>query len=179
MREARLKDEEYMEVARLARKHADCKGRHVGAALVLPNGAVILGANGSPVGRPRCEDGGCYRCAHRDDGTFPPGTAYDICTCVHAEEACLILAAREGIKVEGATIYSTMRPCRECSKQLLQAGVVAAYYEVDLVPQDAAQLAAYVELQNAFPAGVHQLVPETLSEALATTGEIRVEVPIK
>jgi dCMP deaminase len=172
----RLTDEQYMEMARIARQHADCKGRHVGAALVLRNGTVILGANGSPIGHRRCEDGGCYRCAHRDD--FPPGTGYDVCTCVHAEQACLALAARHGISVEGATIYSTMRPCRECSKQMLQAGIVSAYYEVDLVPQDEGQLLAYLQLQEGFPGGVHQLLPVTIPVELLPSETVRVEVPL-
>ncbi len=172
----RLSDEQYMEMARMARQHADCKGRHVGAALVLPNGAILLGANGSPIGHQRCEDGGCYRCAHRDD--FPPGTGYDVCTCVHAEEACLAAAARHGISVEGASIYSTMRPCRECSKQMLQAGIVTIYYEVDLVPQDEAQLAAYLQLQKAFPGGVHQLLPAEVPAELLTAQTVRVAVPL-
>jgi hypothetical protein len=61
-----------------------------------------------------------------------------------------------------------MRPCRECSKQLLQAGV----------PQEEGQLAAYLQLQEGFPGGVHQLLPVTAPVELLTSETVRVEVPL-
>src|SRR5262245_50364572 len=117
-----LTDEQYMAIARMAKRHADCKGSHVGAVLVTTVGVMLVGANGSPTGHTRCEDGGCYRCAHRADATFKEGEGYDVCTCVHAEGDCLMQAAKYGVAVEGATVYSTRQPCRECSKNMLQAG---------------------------------------------------------
>src|SRR5437879_3834453 len=136
-----------MDLARMAQKHTDCKRSKVGAVLVLPNGIVLLGTNGSPTGHPKCVDGGCYRCELPD--LFPHGTGYDVCTCVHAEGRCLMTAARFGIPVEGGTVYSTLRPCRECSKHLLEAGIVAVYYEVDLLPTDPAQHPALLRLRKA------------------------------
>jgi len=173
-----LTDEQYMQMARMAKEHADCKGRHVGAAMVLSNGSVLFGANGSPDGHTKCVDGGCYRCSHRDRDEFSQGKGYDVCTCVHAEGACIAAASAEpGISVKGATVYSTMRPCRECTKYLLHAGIHAVYYEDDWLPEDADQLAAYLDLQKRFPGGVRQLLPATLPATLGMT-EVRVEVPL-
>ena len=66
-----------------------------------------------------CDQGGCERCANPEQ--YPSGTGYDVCICVHAEQNALLAAARFGIAVEGAMLYSTMRPCFNCSKELLQA----------------------------------------------------------
>ncbi|MBK7127731.1 MAG: hypothetical protein IPH65_17755 [Dehalococcoidia bacterium] len=43
--------------------------------------------------------GGCFRCDNRD-GQFQPGTAYDICICVHAEQNAVLSAARFGTPTE-------------------------------------------------------------------------------
>ena len=61
--------------------------------------------------------------AARTASSTPSGTGYDLCICVHAEQNALLAAARFGIAVEGSTMYTTMRPCFGCTKELLQAGV--------------------------------------------------------
>jgi hypothetical protein len=61
---------------------------------------------------------------------------------------------------------------------MLQTGIVSAYYEVDLVPQEEGQLAAYLQLQDGFPGGVHQLLPATVPVELLTSETVRVEVPL-
>jgi dCMP deaminase len=41
----------------------------------------------------------------------------------------LIWAAREGISINGATIYVTLEPCSECSKNLIASGIKRIVYE--------------------------------------------------
>ena len=41
----------------------------------------------------------------------------------------IIWAAREGIKIDGATIYVTLEPCSECSKNLIASGIKRIVYE--------------------------------------------------
>jgi deoxycytidylate deaminase len=48
--------------------------------------------------------------------------------CVHAEVNALSTAARFGIALEGATIYSTLQPCFSCSRELIQVRIVRAVY---------------------------------------------------
>lgn len=163
-----LTDSEYMKIARVARKHADCKGRHVGAVLVLANGGLVIGANGSPAGHLRCEDGGCHRCANPEQ--YPRGVGYDVCTCVHAEEACVAAGAKSGLAVDGSRMFSTMRPCRECTKLMINAGVKGVWYEDDWIPQNEQQAQAYLELQSAFPLGVNQVVTRALTLPVMSAG---------
>jgi cytidine deaminase len=42
---------------------------------------------------------------------------------VHAEQAALMSAARRGVSVKDATLYSTAFPCHECAKLIVAAGV--------------------------------------------------------
>jgi hypothetical protein len=57
------------------------------------------------------------------------GKALDRCICVHAEQNSLITAARFGIRVEGATLYTTQSPCFGCLKESIQAGLSRVVYE--------------------------------------------------
>ncbi len=129
-----------MGLARAVREGANCLGSHVGAVLVLGNRVISTGFNGTPEGFPNCSDYGCVRCrdsalhragrgAEATDPEHVPGRGLDRCICVHAEQNALITAARFGIKVEGATLYSTLSPCFGCLKEAVQAGVRRVVYE--------------------------------------------------
>jgi len=152
-----------MNIAMAVRARANCKGNRVGAVIVLNNRIISTGYNGTPENMPNCLDGGCYRCANRDK-TYKSGEAYDLCICVHAEQNAILAAARFGIAIEGSTLYTTMRPCLGCAKEMLQAQVRAVYYLHEWSPgtkQDALrtaeQRAEYEKLMIRFPGGVHKL----------------------
>lgn len=124
---------------------------------------VSSGYNGTPEGMTNCSDGGCHRCANRE--LYPSGTAYDLCICVHAEQNALLAAARFGISVENATVYTTVRPCFGCTKEMLQAHISKVYYLHDWKHPDAAKQQQYEILQARFPEGIERLVmPDALSE---------------
>ena len=144
-----------MGIAMAVRARADCTGNRVGAILVKDRFIIATGYNGTPSGTPNCSAGGCERCAYPE--RFPSGQGYDLCVCVHAEANALLMAARVGISTNGSTLYSTMRPCFACSKELLQAGVQAVYYLHPWQHPDAAYQQAFEDLQSRFPGGVHRL----------------------
>jgi dCMP deaminase len=146
-----------MGIAMAVRRRADCLGNRVGAVVVLNRRIVSTGYNGTPDNMDNCSDGGCHRCANRD--RYPPGTGYDLCICVHAEQNALLAAARFGIAVDGATLYSTMRPCFGCTKEMLQARIVEVYFLHDWThphpdPENQAQ---YALIQARFPGGIRHL----------------------
>ena len=124
----------YMGIALAVRERANCMGRRVGAVIVLDNRIISTGYNGVPEHMDNCLDGGCHRCAHPE--CYPRGTGYDACICVHAEENALLSAARFGIAIAGGSIYTTLRPCFMCTRQLLQAGIHTVYYLHDWQPRD-------------------------------------------
>lgn len=128
-------DTYYMRVALAVRAKANCRGRRVGAVLVLQNRIISTGYNGVPEGMANCLQGGCLRCKNPEN-RYPTGTAYDLCICVHAEENALLTAARFGIAVDGATMYSTIQPCFSCAKALLQAEVRRVIYLDVWAPHD-------------------------------------------
>jgi dCMP deaminase len=128
-------DTYYMGIAVAVQAKANCLGSRVGAVMVLQNRVISTGYNGVPEGMTNCMDQGCLRCRNREK-QFQPGTGYDLCICVHAEQNALLTAARFGIAVEGATVYTTMRPCFGCGKELLQAKVKRVVYRDLWTPPD-------------------------------------------
>jgi dCMP deaminase len=161
-------DEYYMNIAMAVRKEANCMGRRVGAVLVKENRIISTGYNGTPEGVTNCLDGGCLRCKKKEQ--YKASVGYDVCVCVHAEQNSLLTAARFGISVEGSVAYSTMRPCFDCTKALLQARIKAICYMYpwshpleDLHEQ-------YEIIQDKFDGGVRQVEMNDADEAWARGG---------
>jgi dCMP deaminase len=63
------------------------------------------------------------------DPQHQSGQALDRCVCVHAEQNAILTAARFGIRVQDATLYTTQSPCMGCLKEAYQAGVVRIVYK--------------------------------------------------
>ncbi len=158
-------DEYFMQIAMAVRKRANCRGSRVGAVLVLENRVVTTGYNGVPANMTNCEDGGCDRCSHPE--RYESGKGYDLCICVHGEQNALLSAARFGISIDGAVIYTTMRPCFGCTKELLQAGVKKVFYLHDWQHPDPEVQHQYALIQGRFPEGIHLLTMDDPDSAWA------------
>ena len=148
-------NEYLMGIAIAVRKSANCLGSRIGAVIALNGRIVSTGYNGTPENMPNCLDGGCHRCANHDK--YPSGSGYDLCICVHAEQNAILSAARFGIAIEGSTVYTTMRPCFSCTKEMLQAKVREVYYLHDWSHPNPAHKAEYDRLQSRFPGGIRRL----------------------
>lgn len=134
------RDEYYMRVAETVETGADCLGSNVGAVIVLENRIISTGYNGTPTGFGNCKQNGCVRCLdswlfkqgrkdEMSDPTHVSGAALDRCICVHAEQNAIVTAARFGIRVQDATLYTTQSPCFGCLKESLQAGISRIVYK--------------------------------------------------
>jgi dCMP deaminase len=149
------RDDYYMGIAMAVRKKANCMGRRVGAVIVKRNRIISTGYNGTPEGMANCLDGGCVRCKNKE--AYKASVGYDVCICVHAEQNALITAARFGNSIEDAIVYSTLRPCFDCTKVLLQAKVHTIYYIHDWAhPIDSLQ-EQYLLAQSKLPGGVRKV----------------------
>jgi dCMP deaminase len=150
-------DDYFMNIAVAVRMRANCLGRRVGAVITQDNRIISTGYNGTPQGMTNCLAGGCVRC--RDKSAFAPSVGYDVCICVHAEQNALIAAARFGHPIEGAVVYSTMRPCFECTKAMLQAKVDSICYLHDWAhPQGGDLQEQYLVAQDKIPNKVRRIV---------------------
>ncbi len=61
-------------------------------------------------------------------GNFKSGVHLESSLAFHAEAAVVAWAAKEGMSLKGADIYSENFPCPPCAKQLAYAGIRRLYY---------------------------------------------------
>jgi dCMP deaminase len=86
----------------------------------------------------------------------------------------LLTAAQLGIALKGSNVYTTMRPCFGCAKEMLQAGVQAVYFKHEWNPpkkddpvQTLEEQKEYEKLLLRFPNGVHRVDLDDPSELWA------------
>ncbi len=104
-------DDYFMNIARVASSRATCHRKFVGAVIVRDRSILSTGYNGSISGMPHCSDAGHMMV----DG-------HCVAT-IHAEMNAIIQAARNGVRIEGASVYITASPCWNCFKALANAGI--------------------------------------------------------
>ena len=109
-------DKYFMNIARVVSSRATCHRKFVGAVIVRDRTILSTGYNGSIRGLDHCSDVGHMM----EDG-------HCVAT-IHAEMNAIIQAARNGVQIEGSTIYVTASPCWGCFKGLANAGVMRICY---------------------------------------------------
>lgn len=118
----------FMMLAKLVSVRSTCNSRKIGAVVVRKNRILATGYNGAVHGAPHCIDRGPDFCLRRSIGAHD-AEKYNYCISSHAEVNAIDQAARFGIPLDGAALYSTLEPCNWCFKQLIQAGIREIYYE--------------------------------------------------
>jgi dCMP deaminase len=116
---------EFMKAALDEASRSNCVSRNVGAVIVADSKIIAAGWNGVPEFSGTCVQAGCPRCKTNDRLT---GIGYDRCICVHAEQHAIAIAARNGRSCNGATLFSSLRPCITCSTNALAAGIERIVY---------------------------------------------------
>lgn len=103
----------YLELAKCWSGLSHAKRKKVGC-IIVKNGSIISdGYNGTPKGFDNeCED--------------PNGrTKWYV---MHAEANAILKLSKSNNSSIGSTIYTTLSPCRECAKLILQAEIKEVYY---------------------------------------------------
>lgn len=113
-------DDYIMRICHAVAARATCRHREQGAVIVKNKRIVSTGYNGAPpnvmdcLGRGYCSKERNLPC---------------LAESLHGESNAIITAAREGISVDGTTLYGVYSPCRGCCNMLKTAGIVEAVYE--------------------------------------------------
>ncbi len=109
-------DEYFMAIAFQASKRATCDRKHVGTVIVKDKNILATGYNGSIRGFPHCDDIGHMI----EDG-------HCVAT-IHAEANAIVQAAKNGVPINGATLYTTASPCWLCFKMMANTGIKRIVY---------------------------------------------------
>src|SRR3989442_3921693 len=109
-------NEYFMNIAQQAATRSTCDRKHVGAVIVRARTILSTGYNGSIRGMPHCDDVG-----HDLEGGHCVAT-------IHAEANAILQAAKNGVMIEGAELYTTASPCWSCFKLIANAGIRTIFY---------------------------------------------------
>jgi dCMP deaminase len=109
-------DQYFMDIAAQVATRATCDRTHVGAVIVRDRTILSTGYNGSIRGMPHCDEVG-----HMMENGHCVAT-------VHAEANAILQAAKNGVRIEGATLYTTASPCWPCFKLIANSGCVRIVY---------------------------------------------------
>lgn len=114
-------DAYFMGIALLSANRSKDPGTQVGACIVSPEKKILtMGYNGMPTG---CSDD---MMPWEREGE-PLETKY-MYVC-HAEFNAIL--NNGGRSLKGATLYSTLFPCNECAKAIIQSGIARVVYLED------------------------------------------------
>lgn len=107
-------DKAYMRMAMEWAKLSHCQRKQVGAIIVKDRMIISDGYNGTPTGFDNC-------CEDENGDTK--------WYVLHAEANAIMKVAASTQSSQGATLYITMSPCKECSKLIHQSGIKRVVYK--------------------------------------------------
>jgi dCMP deaminase len=104
-------DEYFMNIAKVVSTRATCDRKLVGAVIVRDRTILSTGYNGSIRGLDHCDEVG-----HLMENDHCVAT-------IHAEANAILQAAKNGVSLDGGTMYTTASPCWPCFKLIANAGL--------------------------------------------------------
>lgn len=123
-----------MDTASLWADRSTCDRAHVGCVIELDGRILVQGYNGAPAGMDHCN----HKCITPGACQFDINGHIDDCPAnkpcgiaVHAEANAIAYAARHGIALQYASLWTTMAPCYACSQIIINAGISELTYEAE------------------------------------------------
>ena len=108
-------DKAYLRIAKEWSLLSYCQRKQVGAIIVRDRMIISDGYNGTP--------SGFENCCEDENGL----TNWYV---LHAEANAILKVARSTQTCDGATLYITLSPCKECSKLIHQSGIKRVVYQM-------------------------------------------------
>jgi len=112
--------EMFMKITKIVAERSTCERAKVGAIAVKDSRIITMGYGGAPARMLHCTQVGC------DLG--PDGGCI---RTIHAEQNVIAYAAKNGISLEKAELYTTLAPCYDCAKLIINSGIVMVFYKED------------------------------------------------
>ena len=111
-----------MDLAESLALRSHCIKIKVGAVLTKDTRIISIGYNGPPAHTHNCDE------------EFPEtGCGVDrkgSCTLgLHAEQNAILYATKNGMQLDGASMYVTLAPCLACARVIFTMGINKVYYK--------------------------------------------------
>lgn len=114
-------DEYFMKIASVVGSRGTCDRGRAGTVTVKNKRILTTGYVGSPVGLPSCDE------LDHEMHTVIQVDGKESQHCIrttHSEQNAIVQAARVGVSLDGATLYTHMAPCYVCAKMIINVGIV-------------------------------------------------------
>ena len=118
------KNKIFMDIAVEVSKMSKCVSRQVGCILVKDSRILSTGYNGTPAGYVNC-------CDHWDNKYTSEHHEWSKKFEIHAEMNAILWASRKGVSIDGSTLFCTTEPCFECTKNMINAGIVEIFFRAE------------------------------------------------
>jgi dCMP deaminase len=114
-------DEYFLGLLEPLGRRGSCDRGRAGALIVSTGHTIIAtGYAGAPPGLPHCDEvGHMMNTVIHEDGT----QSQHCVRTLHAEENAILQCAKDGVRIEGATMYCKMVPCYNCAMRILRVGI--------------------------------------------------------
>jgi dCMP deaminase len=122
-----------MEVAKAFALRSTCSRAQVGVVIAREGRILSTGYNGAPPGVEHCDhqcDCAAYDAVGQITGkevdrhTFECASRQPCKKSVHAEANAIAFAARNGVAIDGAELFTTLTPCLPCAQLIASACIV-------------------------------------------------------
>lgn len=122
------KNKIFLDVAEKLAEMSHCVSHKVGCVLVKDARIISTGYNGTPQGYINCDSISW----NKNDYSFREmhhkfSEAFEI----HAELNAILCAAKNGISIDGAILYTTLHPCYNCLKMICNSGIKTIIYRYE------------------------------------------------
>ncbi len=109
-------DQYFLNIAQVVASRSTCDRKFVGAVIVRDKTILSTGYNGS-----------IRKLEHCDEAGHMMENGHCVAT-IHAEANAILQAAKNGVCIDNATIYTTASPCWICFKMIANAGIRRVCY---------------------------------------------------
>lgn len=130
------RDDTLMATAHVWKHRSTCSRNHVGCVIAMDHRIIATGYNGAVSGMPHCDH--TCNCGSIDKyGDRVSACSFDCpahpdngCpTTVHAEANAIVFAAAHGVRLWGATLYTTLLPCFRCAQLIVNARLARVVFD--------------------------------------------------
>jgi dCMP deaminase len=113
-------DEYFLQLTEMVGTRGTCDRGYAGSVIVKDKRILTTGYVGAPIGLPHCDEVGHeMHTVKQEDGT----ESRHCIRTAHAEQNAINNAARNGVAIDGATLYCKMLPCYKCAQSIINSGI--------------------------------------------------------
>ena len=115
-------DEIFMDLAQNLALRSHCTRAQVGCVLTKDTRIISIGYNGPPAGTHNCDE-------EWPDTGCPRDSKNSCSLALHAEENAILYAVKNGMSLDGTTLYLTLSPCISCARIIYSSGIKKVWYK--------------------------------------------------